>query len=79
MYRKDIIMMIIKKREDAHHLVSRIKRMHEDIEEVEHMLNECMHDEDVDYRDDDYDDYDDDRRVHRDDRLRSTHYRRMRR
>ena len=52
----------VHKRDDSHHtMLARIKKMREDIEEIEEMLEECMGDESGDYRNDDYDDADDDR------------------
>ena len=56
-------MMVVKfrKEEDAHKLLKRVKKMREEIEDVEDILNECMEDEDIDYRYNDYDDIDDDR------------------
>lgn len=74
-------MMIVKfrKEEDARHLIKRIKNMREEIEEVEEMLEECMEDEDTNYRDDDYDRDYDDRRMRRNERMSGGQYRRMRR
>lgn len=73
--------MLIKKthkKDDAsRHMISRIKKMREEIEEIEEMLEECMGDENDDYRDDDYDD-DDDARYSRRGGV-ATHNRRVRR
>ena len=73
-------MLVIKfrKEEDGKHLLKKVKKMREEIEDVEDMLEECMEDEDVDYRNDDYD-FDDDRRMRRNERMNESRYRRGRR
>ena len=68
-----------RKEEDAKHLLKRVKKMREEIEEVEDCLKECIKNEDdVDFRDD-YDSDDDDRNYRRARRMRSEdeRYRRM--
>lgn len=74
-----MLIMRFRKEEDAKHLLKKVKKMKEEIEDVEDLLEECMEDEDVNYRDDDYDDSDDDRRVRRNERMSGTRYRRSRR
>ena len=73
-------MMIMKfpKEEDAKHLLKKVKRMREEIEDVEEVLEECMENEDVEYRDDDYDRIDDDRRMRRNERMNVVRNRRGR-
>lgn len=62
-----------RREEDAKHLLKKVKKMREEIEDVEDMLTECI--EDVNYRDDmDYDD--DDRRMRRNERMSEPRYRR---
>ena len=75
-------MLVIKFRnsEDHKHLLKKIKKMREEIEDVEDIIKDCVEDEsDVDYRHDDERGYDD-RRDHRSEYI--THdgvrYRRMR-
>lgn len=76
--RNKMMIKKVHKRDDSHHtMLARIKKMREDIEEVEEMLEECMGDENDDYRDDDYDD-DDDTGYNRRGRV-TTHNRRVRR
>lgn len=72
--------MVVKfrKEEDAHKLLKRVKKMREEIEDVEDILNECIEDEDIDYRYNDYDDIDDDRRMHRNERMTSVRNRKGR-
>ena len=72
--------MVVKfrKEEDAHKLLKRVKKMREEIEYVEDILNECIEDEDIDYRYNDYDDIDDDRRMRRNERMTSVRNRRGR-
>ena len=72
--------MVVKfrKEEDAHKLLKRVKKMREEIEDVEDILNECIEDEDIDYRNDDYDRIDDDRRMLRNERMNERRYRRGR-
>ena len=53
-----MLIMRFRKEEDAKHLLKKVKKMREEIEDVEDLLEECMEDEDVNYRDDDYDDSD---------------------
>lgn len=63
-----------RKEEDAKHLLKKVKKMREEIEDVEDMLKECVEDA-VNYRDDmDYDD--DDRRMRRNERMSEPRYRR---
>ena len=63
-----------RKEEDAKHLRRKVKKMREEIEDVEDMLKECVEDA-VNYRDDmDYDD--DDRRMRRNERMSDVRYRR---
>ena len=72
--------MVVKfrKEEDAHKLLKRVKKMREEIEYVEDILNECIEDEDIDYRYNDYDDIDDDRRMRRNERMTSVRNRKGR-
>lgn len=72
--------MVVKfrKEEDAHKLLKRVKKMREEIEDVEYILNECIEDEDIDYRYNDYDDIDDDRRMRRNERMTSVRNRKGR-
>lgn len=64
-----------RKEEDAKHLLKKVKKMREEIEDVEDMLKECVEDA-VNYRDDmDYDD--DDRSMRRNERMSGARYRRM--
>lgn len=63
-----------RREEDAKHLLKKVKKMREEIEDVEDMLKECVEDA-VNYRDDmDYDD--DDRRMRRNERMSEPRYRR---
>jgi len=63
-----------RKEEDAKHLLKKVKKMREEIEDVEDMLKECVEDA-VNYRDDmEYDD--DDRRMRRNERMSEPRYRR---
>ena len=73
-------MMVVKfrKEEDAHKLLKRVKKMREEIEDVEDILNECMEDEDIDYRYNDYDDIDGDRRMRINERMTSVRNRKGR-
>ena len=72
--------MVVKfrKEEDAHKLLKRVKKRGEEIEDVEDILNECIEDEDIDYRYNDYDDIDDDRRMRRNERMTSVRNRKGR-
>ena len=70
--------MKFRKEEDAKHLLKKVKKMREEIEDVEALIEDCMEDEDVNYRDDDYDDTYDDRRMRRDERMSRSRYRRGR-
>lgn len=69
--------MRFRKEDDGKHLLKKVKKMREEIEDVEATLEECMEDEhDDSYRyDDDY--RDDDRRMRRE-RVDDRRYRRMR-
>lgn len=73
-----MLVVRFRKEEDGHHLLNKIKRMREDIEHVEEMLNDCIEDEDINYRHTDryYDR--DDRRMRRDHRINDEEYRRSR-
>lgn len=73
-----MLIMRFRKEEDGKHLLKKVKKMREEIEDVEDLLEECIEDEDVSYRDNDYDDIDDDRRMRRDERMSRTRYRRGR-
>lgn len=75
-------MVVVKFRniEDRKHLLKKIKKMREEIEDVEEILKDCVEDEsDVDYRHDDNHDIDD-RREHRSEYIthNGVRYRRMR-
>lgn len=73
-----MLIMKFRKEEDGKHLLKKVKKMREEIEDVEDLLEECIEDEDVSYSDNDYDDIDDDRRMRRDERMSRTRYRRGR-
>ena len=68
--------MKFRKEEDAKHLLKKVRKMREESEDVENLLEDCMDDEDVSYRDDDYDDSVDYRRMRRDERMNRGRYRR---
>jgi len=70
--------MRFRKEEDAKHLLKKVRKMREEIEDVEDLLEECIEDEDTNYRDDDYDDTIDDRRMRRNERMTERRYRRGR-
>jgi len=73
-----MLIMKFRKEEDAKHLLKKVRKMREEVEDVEDMLEECIEDEDTSYRDDDYDDTVDDRRMRRDERMSRSRYRRGR-
>lgn len=73
-----MLIVRFRKEEDAHHLLKKIKKMREDIEHVEEMLNECIENEDVNYRYDNHYDDRDDRRIRRNYRMMDEEYRRSR-
>ena len=73
-----MLIMRFRKEEDAKHLLKKVRKMREEIEDVEDLLEECMEDEDTNYRDDDYDDIADDRRMRRNERITERRYRRGR-
>lgn len=73
-----MLIVRFRREEDAHHLLKKVKKMREDIEQVEEMLNECFEDEDVNYRYDNRYDNRDDRRMRRDHRMMEEEYRRPR-
>ena len=73
-----MVIMKFRKEEDAKHLLKKVRKMREEIEDVEDCLKECIEDEDIEYRDYDYDDSDDDRRIRRNERMSGTRYRRGR-
>lgn len=73
-----MLIMKFRKEEDAKHLLKKVRKMREEVEDVEDMLEECIEDEDTSYRDDDYDDTTDDRRMRRDERMSRSRYRRGR-
>jgi len=73
-----MLIMRFRKEEDAKHLLKKVRKMREEIEDVEDLLEECIEDEDTNYRDDDYDDTIDDRRMRRNERMTERRYRRGR-
>lgn len=73
-----MLIMRFRKEEDAKHLLKKVRKMREEIEDVEDLLEECMEDEDTNYRDDDYDDTADDRRMRRSEHINERRYRRSR-
>lgn len=61
-----MLILRFRKEEDGKHILKKVRKMKDEIGEVEELLNDCMeeYDDDENYRDD-YDDYDNYRRMRR--------------
>lgn len=57
------------RQENKGHLVKKVTKMREELEDMEELLKQCMDDEADDYSYDDFDYSDDDRRMRRTERM----------